>query len=246
MSSSPSRARIAPRATAPGAAPVSAEAGEEIAHEEIAHNVKEVAAFPYSEVALPPGAGNFPRPQPTVQGKSESTAEVFLLAQTKEAGRQQGEREARAKFDVQLGGEQAAVAKALLDFARERAGYYQKIEREAVQLALSIARKVLHREAQVDPLLLMGIVRVAMEQMEGATSVVLAVHPQKAALWRTGLAAPMASGKMVEIVEDAAMAPEQCELRTSMGVAVLGMEVQLKEIEQGLMDLLAARPQDAK
>ena len=41
-----------------------------------------------------------------------------------------------------------------------------------------------------------------------------------------------------------AMALEQCELRTSMGTAELGLEVQLKEIEQGLMDLLAARPQE--
>jgi hypothetical protein len=29
-----------------------------------------------------------------------------------------------------------------------------------------------------------------------------------------------------------------------MGTAKLGVEVQLKEIEQGLMDLLAARPQE--
>jgi hypothetical protein len=29
-----------------------------------------------------------------------------------------------------------------------------------------------------------------------------------------------------------------------MGTAELGLEVQLKEIEQGLMDLLAARPQE--
>jgi flagellar assembly protein FliH len=240
MSSSPSRARIAPRANERAGAGVA----DDLAHD-VAEGVKEVAAFPYSEVGLPPGSGNFVRPQPAVAGKSES-AEAALLAQTKEAGRQQGEREARAKFDVQLGGEHAAIAQALLDFARERAAYYQKIEQEAVQLALSVARKVLHREAQVDPLLLMGIVRVAMEQMEGATSVQLAVHPQKAAAWRTGLAEQMAGQKMFEIVEDAAMALEQCELRTSMGTAALGLEVQLKEIEQGLMDLLAARPQDHK
>ena len=45
-----------------------------------------------------------------------------------------------------------------------------------------------------------------------------------------------------EIVDDAALAIERCELRTSMGVAQLGVEVQLKEIEQGFADLLAARP----
>jgi len=30
-----------------------------------------------------------------------------------------------------------------------------------------------------------------------------------------------------------------------MGTAVVGLELQLKEIEQGLMDLLAARPGDS-
>jgi flagellar assembly protein FliH len=135
------------------------------------------------------------------------------------------------------------VATALAEFARERAAYYQKIEEEAVRLALSIARKILHREAQVDPLLLMGIVRVALERIEGATGVALAVHPQQAADWRRYLASRMDAGAMPEIVEDAAMALDRCTLRTSMGTAELGLEVQLKEIEQGLMDLLAARPQ---
>jgi flagellar assembly protein FliH len=145
-------------------------------------------------------------------------------------------------FDEQLARERSSVATALTDFSRERAAYYRKIEKEAVQLALSIARKILHREAQVDPLLLMGILRVAMERIEGATGVALAVHPQQAAVWRNYLITRMGPGELPEIVEDPALALEQCELRTSMGTAALGLEVQLKEIEQGLMDLMAARP----
>jgi|SRR5271165_636501 len=176
-------------------------------------------------------------------GRGESTSDISALAQARESGRQTGEREALVKFEEGLTGERLAVARALADFSRERAAYYQKIEKEAVQLALSIARKVLHREAQVDPLLLMGIVRVALERIEGATAVVLAVHPERAADWRSYLAARMDAGDLPEIVEDPAMGHEQCELRTAMGTADLGLEVQLKEIEQGLMDLLAARPQ---
>src|SRR5258706_9513674 len=102
---------------------------------------------------------------------------------------------------------------------------------------------VLPRQARVDPLLLMGIVKVALDRIEGATGVVLAVHPQQAAVWRNYLEASMVEGDPPKIVEDPAMALEQCELRTSMGTAALGLEVQLKEIEQGLADLLAARPQ---
>jgi flagellar biosynthesis/type III secretory pathway protein FliH len=90
----------------------------------------------------------------------------------------------------------------------------------------------------------MGIVRVALERIEGATGVALLVHPQQAAEWRQYLAAHLDPGDLPEIVEDPALAPRQCVLRTSMGAADLGLEVQLKEIEKGLMDLLAARPQE--
>ena len=46
-----------------------------------------------------------------------------------------------------------------------------------MQLALAIARKILHREAQVDPLLLAGMVRVALEKIESHTKVSVRVHP---------------------------------------------------------------------
>lgn len=192
-------------------------------------------SFPRSEFPLPGGGGSDPRIAAAQTTEREG--------RVRELGREQGALESRAKFEEQLAGERSAVARALADFARERATYYQKIEQEAVQLALSIARKILHREAQVDPLLLMGIVRVALERIEASTGVALAVHPERAAAWRSYLASCMDAGHLPAVVEDPAMALGQCQLRTSVGTAELGLEVQLKEIEQGLMDLLAARPQ---
>lgn len=134
------------------------------------------------------------------------------------------------------------MAAALAQFTHDRATYFQKVEAEVVQLALSIARKILHRESQLDPLLLAGIVRVALEKIDGATGVVLRVHPQNAAGWRQYLTTHLEPSDLPEIAEDPAQELDRCVLQTSMGTAVVGMEVQLKEIEQGLMDLLAARP----
>jgi flagellar assembly protein FliH len=207
----------------------------------------EVLPFPYGEVAALTSPQVVLLGEPAAPGAAESAGVLAAaLAEAREMGRRQGEIESQAKFEEQLGRERAGLAKTLTDFAGERASYYRKIEEEAVQLALSIARKILHREAQVDPLLLMGILRVALGRIEGATAVVLAVHPQQAAVWRNYLVTRVGPGELPEIVEDPAMALEQCELRTSMGTAELGLEVQLKEIEQGLMDLLAARPQERK
>ena len=117
------------------------------------------------------------------------------------------------------------------------------METEVVQLALNVARHILHREAQIDPLLLAGVVRVALEKIEKATSVTLRIHPHNADGWRRYFSLHLDPADLPEIVEDAAIAPDRCILETSMGTAELGMEIQLKEIEKGLMDLLAARPE---
>jgi flagellar assembly protein FliH len=209
-----------------------------------------VVPFAYAEVEWQAGAGNS-LPAGTSAGdsaapdSSASAASAALReAQLRELGRQQGEAEQRAKFEEQLARERSAITKAVADFACDRAAYYRRLEEEAVRLALSIARKILHREAQVDPLLLMGVVKVALRKIEGATEVALMVHPQRAMDWRRQLATVMPPGKLPEIVEDPTLEPGQCRLRTSMGTTDLGLEGQLKEIEAGLTDLLAARPKN--
>jgi flagellar assembly protein FliH len=232
MSSSPSRAPEVPLTSHTG--PPSAASPE-------------VLPFYYGEVQaaaggrrLPGGAFSGSRSETVPAAPTNQALE--RESQARESGRQQGVIEAAKRFDEQLLRERAAIAAALAKFAGECTAYYRRIEEEAVQLSLAIARKVLHREAQVDPLLLMGIVRVALDRIDGSTKVDLAVHPQRAADWQRHLASVLSPAKLPEVVEDPAMPLDQCELRTSMGTAPLGVEVQLKEIEQGLMDLLAARP----
>ncbi len=134
------------------------------------------------------------------------------------------------------------MAAGLSQFTRDRAAYFQKVEAEVVQLALNIARKILHREAQVDPLLLAGIVRVALEKIDGATGVVLRINPQNGAEWRRYLSTRLEPPDVPEIIEDPAQPVDSCALETSMGTARIGLDVQFKEIEQGLMDLLAVHP----
>jgi flagellar assembly protein FliH len=157
-------------------------------------------------------------------------------------GRQEGHAESRKLFEQQLAKERANLTAALAQFAGDRAAYFRKVESEVVQLSLAIARKILHREAQLDPLLLAGIVRVALEQIDGATRVALRVHPQNASDWQRYLGTQLNPADLPEVIEDPAQPPDQCTLETSMGVTAIGLQVQLKEIERGLMDLLAARP----
>lgn len=200
----------------------------------------ELAALPFPYDELPPSATHCEPISAPVAAQASAADE----ARARQLGREEGRAEARKNFEQKLVEERAAIAAALSQFASDRGAYYAKLEREVVQLALAIARKILHRQAQVEPLLLAGIVRVALEKIEGATAVTLRVHPHVAAEWRRYLAARIDPNDLPEIVEDAALEPERCVLETSMGTAQLGVELQLKEIEQGFMDLLAARPQE--
>jgi flagellar assembly protein FliH len=170
--------------------------------------------------------------------QKEAARELQRLAEV----RQQAALETQRKFEEQLAREKSRIADALAGFTRDRAAYFEKIEAEVVQLALSIARKILHREAQLDPLLLAAIVRVALEKIDKGSGVILRIHPQNVPDWRSYLATNLDPADLPEIREDPSQPPDGCVLETTMGVAALGLDVQLKEIEQGLMDLLAARP----
>src|SRR5438552_1991482 len=78
-----------------------------------------------------------------------------------ERGRLQGESQARSSAQAEIAAEREAMRKTIEKFKEERTAYFARIESEVVHLALAIARKILHREAQMDPLLLTGMVHVA-------------------------------------------------------------------------------------
>ena len=194
--------------------------------------------FPYADAAV--GATKLPAPE--TDNDQSRLPNVGRDQEILQAARQAGEARARQTFEEELERVRNNIRVALMNFAQERKSYFQRVETEVVQLALSIARKVLHREAQVDPLLLAGIVRVAMDKIESKTKVVVRVHPMYAADCRAFFARGMEPQALPEVEEDPAVEPEQCVLQTELGTTELGVEVQLKEIEQGLMDLLAQRP----
>lgn len=167
-------------------------------------------------------------------------------AQILEQARTEGAARAQATFAEQLTHERQNIRDALVAFARERDAYYQKVEGEIVQLSLAIARKILHREAQVDPLMLAGIVRVALDKLESRTEVVVRVNPHHVTEWRDYFSRTLEARELPEVIEDPGIPPDRCVLQTVLGTTELGIETQLKEIERGLMDLLAHRPQVAQ
>jgi flagellar assembly protein FliH len=200
--------------------------------------VAEVSPFAYAEAELRSGAAGsaFDAGQAAEERRRVQQAEAF------ERGRQAAQQELRSEFDAGLAKQREQTGHALHEFSLERQSYYRRVESEVVDLALSIARKILHRETQIDPHALAGIVRVTLEKLDTGTKVNLRVHPQEAAEWRHYFACQMQDAPAPEVHEDPAIAPGECRIETSLGSTEVGLESQLKEIETGLLDLLAERP----
>jgi len=158
-----------------------------------------------------------------------------------EQARTLAEQELRAELEQRLVQERAALAQALHTFDRQRQEYFRQIEREMVEMVLAIARKVLHREAQIDPLLLAGTVRVALDPLAAGTPVELVVPPSSLARWEELLRRNRPLTNPPRVRADAALEPAGCRLETDTGVTELSWEFQLREIEQGFLDLLQRR-----
>jgi flagellar biosynthesis/type III secretory pathway protein FliH len=162
-----------------------------------------------------------------------------------EAGNQEGRSATRIEMEAEM---QACVARerarligAVKEFGAVRERYFVDVEQEVVKLALGIAERVLHREAQIDPLLLAGVVRVALEKMADRSGVVLRVAQADVEAWKPVFHA-MEPTERPRVVEDARLQRGDCVLETKMGTVELGVSVQLKEIEKGFFDLLNHRP----
>jgi len=179
-------------------------------------------------------------PRKELEAARAETAE--RVREARQEGSAEAEKRIGAEYEARLAGERAAVEKAVSEFARQREGYFERVEEEIVNLSLSIARKILHREAQIDPLLLVGLVHVALEKLGAGTRVRLRVNPAKAASWEEHFRETPGGGPAPEIVADASLGLEECTLETDVGMTSVGIETHLKEIEQGFFDLLAKRP----
>ena len=200
--------------------------------------IAEASAFAYAEADFPNsgvGAG-FDAGQAGEERSRRRQAEAF------EQGRQSAQQQLRSELEAALVQHRAEIGRALSEFAQERQSYYRRVEVEVVQLALAIARKILHRETQIDPHVLAGIVRVTLEKLDTGTKVNLHVHPQEAPDWRHYFACQMADVPAPDVFEDPTIVPGECRIETSLGSTEIGIASQLKEIETGLLDLLAERP----
>jgi flagellar assembly protein FliH len=155
-----------------------------------------------------------------------------VRAEAFEAGRQQGDHQAKSALQPVLERLNASIAGIMAMRSEVRLG----AERDMVQLALLIAKRVLHREIAIDQNALSAIARVAFERLTRSETYTVTVHPRFAAAITAAL--PGSQAARVRIEPDPDCAPGTLVIHSSEGVIDASVDAQLEEITRGLADRL--------
>jgi len=107
-------------------------------------------------------------------------------------------------------------------------------ERQMVQLALAIARRVVHREVSIDQDLLIAMARVALDRLGESAQVTVRLSPEdfeataavRSAQW---------TGTQVTVVADARVGRGGCRVESEFGTMDAGVDGQIHEIARALL-----------
>jgi len=111
-------------------------------------------------------------------------------------------------------------------------------ERELLELALGVARKVVQQELAERPEIWLGMIRAAVKRAVDSERIALRVPPPLMAFLRGSLAALRASledVKDLELVEDPSLHAGGCVIESRLGEVDIGVETQLERCERALV-----------
>ncbi|HVQ14204.1 MAG TPA: FliH/SctL family protein [Vicinamibacterales bacterium] len=107
-------------------------------------------------------------------------------------------------------------------------------ERQMVQLALAIARRVVHREVSLDQDLLIAMARVALDRLGESAQVTVRLSPEDFAATAAVRSAQW-TGTQVTVVADARVGRGGCRVESEFGTMDAGVDGQIHEIARALL-----------
>jgi flagellar assembly protein FliH len=207
----------------------------------------EWAAVPFEPVAMAPAFE--PEPAPPVEAPpppQAPPAPAIDLAQQHSARLAELERDAFAKGFAQgeRAGSEAAkergeamlrrLTQTIEELTTLRTHMIQQTERQMVQLALAVARRIVHREVSLDQDLLIAMARVALERLGESARVTVRLHPEEFEATAAGRAAEW-TGTAVEVVADARVGRGGCRVESDFGMMDAGVDAQIQELARALL-----------
>lgn len=115
-----------------------------------------------------------------------------------------------------------------------RAQMIHQTEHQMVQLALAVARRVVHREISLDRDLLVAMARVALDRLGESAQVTVRLNPADFEATAAARAAQW-TGTNVTVVADSRVSRGGCRIDSDLGVLDAGADAQIQEIARALL-----------
>lgn len=125
------------------------------------------------------------------------------------------------------------LAGSLEELGRLRTSMIQHTERQMVQLALVVAKRILKREVTIDADLIVAMARVALDRLGERTHATVRMNPED--LNASALPATDWAGPHVTIVPDASLGRGQCQVESDFGYVEAGIDAQFEQIAHSLL-----------
>jgi flagellar assembly protein FliH len=126
------------------------------------------------------------------------------------------------------------LARAIVDVGSLRGRIREETESDLLTLSIAIARRILRRELTVDPDVIGGLVRAALDKVQTKDVINVRVYPGHHDAIRRCLNSSNVPG--IELVSDAALQPGDVVIETKRGNLEASIDTQLAEIERGFAD----------
>lgn len=185
-------------------------------------------AAPAQPVAPPPS-----RPEPSAADLQAKLAALERDAFTK--GYAQGERAGVEAAELRADGVLRKLGDTLEELAGLRRHLLQQSERQLVQLALALARRIVNREVMVDEELAGALARIALERLGEAGPATVHLNPDDFA---KAAARHAERWKLahVTVIADPTVARGGCLVESPFGFVDASIDAQFEELAHALLD----------
>ena len=160
--------------------------------------------------------------------------------QARRDGAAEGYRQAREEASAEWNAAHNQIAQALADLAGTKRKLRNEAEGELINLALAIARRILHREVSIDPEALHGLVHTALQKLQNREISRVRAYPAGADAVRTALER-IGAAPAIQVFPDSGLQNGGIVFETSFGDLDASVDSQLQEIQRGFADRLSLR-----
>jgi flagellar assembly protein FliH len=187
-------------------------------------------AQPKPRIATPDPAPEPPHPVVDV---------ALIEKKAYESGFLQGEKAGKEIAEKKVDAMMRRYSETILEIGKLKPRLYSEVEREVVKLAVEVAKKIVHREIQVDQAIIQTLVKVALGHVAEKTAVTIHLHPSDynyVLERKADLAQGDQAGREIVLLADKSIERGGCLVKTECGDIDARIEEKFREIEQGFFE----------